>query len=248
MNKLRGRRFARPQKKNKAIERRERFRQPSWFVPGLYNTRPVKRRREGLLTCVHSARHLENGLNARALIGSGVHKRGTSIRQKKTDPHTSKSAVQHERHSSCPFSDTPEMRRRFDCPSVRRHTEYFFSLSRRSPLWAAGGRRRRWLVVSGVHRHRGGRPGESSSEQGAHTHSWGKRQQEEWFTRSPSLTFVVLASEGDQQDTKRSWLARTADDSPPVVRALPLPSLFEERLFFLSLSVETAEKIKSPCF
>lgn len=147
MNKLRGRRFARPQKKNKAIERRERFRQPSWIVPGLYNTRAVKRRREGLLTCVHSARHLENGLNARALIGSGVHKRGTSIRQKKTDPHTSKSAVQHERHSSCPFSDTPEMRRRFDCPSVRRHTEYFFSLSRRSPLWAAGGRRRRWLVV-----------------------------------------------------------------------------------------------------
>lgn len=41
---------------------------------------------------------------------------------------------------------------------------------------------------------------------------------------------------------------RTADDSPPVVRALPLPSLFEERLFFLSLSGETAEKIKSPCF
>lgn len=62
------------------------------------------------------------------------------------------------------------------------------------------------------------------------------------------MTFVVLASDGDQQDTKRSWLARTADDSPSVVRALPLPSLFEERLFFLSLSGETAEKIKSPCF
>lgn len=133
LNKLRGRRFARPQKKNKAIERRERFRQPSWIVPGLYNTRAVKRRRDGLLTCVHSARHLENGLNARALIGSGVHKRGTSIRQKKTDPHTSKSAVQHERHSSCPFSDTPEMRRRFDCPICPpAHRILLFSVAKES--------------------------------------------------------------------------------------------------------------------